>query len=198
MDEEAVKVALSDWLKNDFEIFWERTNTHGYGTFSVSGSRRKPDMYLRARGNPFWYNVVIEVKKGTDGHGIRSGSKIIDYMEDFTKGIVEYRIDSQLVIPKYFLVATEYSIDAHLFKDEPVKEPEQGSSREKLIAGGSDIVPAVEYRDSFQFIRQMWEEWKRRGKDTRTSLGMLTSKDGRPAIFCEVYNYGRWKQKVIR
>lgn len=196
LDEDNVKRVLTEWLlENGVQVFWEQTNQYNYSTFRVTGTRRKPDLFIRCgAAEPYTFEAVIEVKDATSGDNARRAGKIIDYMYDYNNGVAEYSIGDSIVKPKFFLVATQHSPDGHLFHHEDIRPPSPG----RLIGIRCGRSPKFEYNDTFMFIRaSLWEEWKRRGKDEFTSLGILISDEQQPLIQCQIFD-GKWCPKVFR
>lgn len=197
--EELVKKKLADWLiKSGFEVFWEKKNEWGFPTFHIVGNNKKPDLFIRLRYKPTWYQCAIEVKCGADGAGIRSSRKILDYYHDYTDNVNTYVIEGEILEPKYFLVATEYSMDGHLFKFEGGERPlRKESTRNDAI--GSGQLPGSEFAQTFGFVRDLWTQWKPRKPPV--SVGALLSDkldggSGLPKLMCQTWK-GRWNQAWV-
>jgi len=194
MDEDGIKEIISRWLTaHSVEVYWEKANSHGWGVFKVEGTRRKPDLYIRRKGEcGYSFETAIEVKDGNDSHGVREGNKIIDYMYDYSKNNVVYYVNREITKPKFFLLATQYSIEGHLYSGETVK-PLLDSGRHDAIERGE--LPKVEFVNTFDLVRHLWAEWTRRGRDEYLSLGILVMENGHPLIQSQIFD-GKWKQRI--
>jgi len=202
MDEVKVKVTLSAWLEPYFEVYWDRDEGQDYPTFTTKGVNRKPDLFLRSRKNPQWFQTLIEVKKADDSRGIKTGSKIIDYYNNYTQGKTQYFIEEEKLRPKYFLLGTQKSINGHLYERELfAPPPTPGGEREK--ATEMHLIPKLEYQRTFDLVRTLWKDWKDRSPPT--TLGVLLSNvlDGDidiPAFMCEKWLADRekWRSQWLK
>ena len=192
--EEEVKFRLTSWLsKYGFQVYWEKKNKWEFPVFKTD-NRNRPDLLVIKDDS---YCSIIEVKRASDGHGIKMGSKILDYYSDYVSGKTKYYIDDKLVKPKCFLQATECSVDGRLYYDDVVKPP----SEERIRAIGICATPEIEYVRGFDHIRSLWEEWRRRELVTPPYMIGLLLGDvcGRPEIFCQRFNENsKWVQCVFK
>lgn len=193
--EERAEIKIGAWLlENGFEIYSNRkgvvTKILCCGVFNTKGEMKRPDMI--AFDNRDYY--VFEIKSGTgSSKATRDSRKIIKYYENFLNKKTRYFIKGNEITPKYFLVASLFSVDGHLFEDKEIITHTR-SEEEARIKG----VPQKEYSKTFSFARQIWDEWKPI-KDKRFVLGTLLSDklnggSGKPAVFVQEYNFtkDRW------
>lgn len=196
--EECVKQTITQWLKNNnVKVWWEKKNRFGYPIFNIKGSRNKPDLLIKNQKDCFI--SAIEVKRGEDEAGIRKGRKILEYYKEYTEGTVKYFIDDLEIKPKYFLVATENSIHGHIFNKERIRGFKEGSTRKEVIEKYGRVdhgtLPCIEYDLTFRYLRDLWEEWKRRElKNKIATIGVLTS-----LYYNEpMVQYQRWDKNAER
>lgn len=200
--EEVIMLRLSKWLdKNGFEVFWNKSNDYGFESFGISGTNKKPDLYIRCVENPMWYNSVMEVKPPTD-FDVRKGAKILDYWKEYVTGSAEYSIGGSKVLPKYFLLGTTCSIEGKLFDSDYAFQPiNPDGNRKKVIEMG--LLPKTEYIETFNFVRHLWATWRdvyQRVPGTAVGIllsDMLDGGSGRPAFMYQIFNYekNRWIQR---
>lgn len=195
---------LSGWLSHGgFEVFWNKKNNEGYPVFSVKGLTEKPDLFLRLKSNPFWYNTAVEVKPPRD-FDIRKGCKILDYWKNYINNQTTYFADELTIFPKYFVVATECSKEGKLFESDKNLEPiHNGGHREKAIEMG--IIPKSEYTHTFDFVRHLWATWRdvyNRNDKKQGAIGVLLSSvldnnSNSPCFMYEDYDRikNRWRQR---
>lgn len=202
MIETKIFEVLSGWLsKCGFEVYWNRKNSLGYGTFGTEG-KRKPDLFLRRRENPNWYNTILEVKPGDSDFQIRAGIKILEYWQDYAENKTEYFVLGERVYPKYFLLATDWSLMGRLFSSDDLFKPVNSEGSRK-VAIGYGMIPQQEYIQTFNFVRQLWAIWRDvYNRHPGTALGVLLSDQlngglGRPAFMYEIFDSekGRWIQR---
>jgi len=198
--EEQAKILLADWLqRNGNEVWWEQKNRYGYDVFRVLGtSGSKPDLLFRNKHIRHFY--AIEVKSGDKSKGILSASKIIDYYSDFVSGKAKYYVNGDLIGPLHFLVATSYSIENRIFKNDTlITEAEKSDGRKLAISYG--MVPKEEYHRTSDYVRSLWEEWRRRKIRTKPhGIGILLAEICSPILFVQEISWRtrRWRQWVIR
>ena len=201
--EQDVVDSLSIWLSRwGFEIYQNHKNDK-YKCFSVSGeSRRKPDLYIREIGGVGFGDCVIEVKKGDYGMGeVIDGAKIVDYYSNYCKNKTKYYITDtgDELKPTNFLLATKYSMNGRLFRDDLVEEPISPDGwRPTGIKYG--MLPKKEYIKTYTFIRTIYSIWKKKGKTPGTNLGVLLSDvldggGGQPAVQGQIKRLNAWRQR---
>ena len=200
--EEQIMLQLSEWLEwAGFEIFWNKNNEFGFGSFRVEGVREKPDLYIRRTENPRWYNTVMEVKPSYE-RTVRDGSKILRYLKNYASGNTKYFVQKQQVFPKYFLLATDCSIEGKLFSTESDFKPINPNGHRKIVIDYG-MLPKSEYVQTFDFIRHLWVTWRDTyRRQPGTCLGILLSDKldggtGCPAFFYEMFNFknSKWTQR---
>ena len=166
IDEEKVKQFLSQWLQG--KIFWEKKNRFEYPTFQCDTTER-PDL-LVLRGNDA---IAIEVKNATSASNVLDGvTQTLRYARDD----LTFYADHQIIIPDCYVLATQKSIDGHLFGFEQKKIP---PSEGREYAAGRGEIPRSEYRYTFQALRSLWRfaefEQKVHGWNWNVGVGFLLS-----------------------
>lgn len=211
--EEKVEIKIGFWLQeNGCQVSFNRNSKKfdniipNYNIFKTKGVKSKPDMIFF---NPYnrTYNI-IELKDASQSINIRRSIKIIDYYSDYVNNKVQYFIEDKKINIKHFLVGTINSPKGHLFEDEfnELIDNRTSNNSGKIWACRHHIIPFFEYRRTHEFIRDLWQNWARAGKNEKVGIGLLLSdildketkeeilgKEGKPAIFSEIHN-NRWVQ----
>jgi len=173
-----------------------------YNIFKTIGSTKKPDIIFK---KPFCEEyIAIELKNSIKSINVRMGTKIIDYYDDYVTSKTKYIIDEKEIEIKHFLIGTQFSPEGHLFKEEFGFKNNLTGNTGKSFAANNNIIPTFEYNLTHNFIRQLWQDWIRKGKDKTAGVGVLLSdslneltdnefKDGGPAFMSQIYTT-RWNQ----
>ena len=202
VSEENVKKKLADWLiLNDFTVYWEKKNNYNFPIFKTKGINKKPDLLII---NNKCKNCValIEVKTANTDDNLRSSKKIINYYNDYSLDLIKYYINNIEIKPKYFLVASPYSIDGHLYKNEKIMSLKEHHN-DYLI--NNKTYPKYEYIQTYEYIRNIWNSFKSLNyRDKKYSIGILVSSKlinlneiiTTPAFYFQFYskNKDRWLQ----
>lgn len=147
--EEIVKRDVSMWT-TDFgiDVWWEKKNAYGYGVFSVPTGRKKPDLLIRWKDNI----VLIEVKNAESCSNVyNSFFQLLGYYNN----ISTVTVDNKQFNVTGFVVATQYSIQGHLFPDEQITTYESFTDgRKRAVREG--CLPPAEYTLSEMFTRLLW------------------------------------------
>lgn len=168
-NEEKVKGVLLKWLNlYDFDVYWEKKNEFTKNTFHIKGITQKPDLYLVYKKNPT-IQVVLEVKPSKHIADVIKGTKIIDYYENYVTGKTKYFIDGKEMKPRFFLLSTELSIIGKMSKYDESK---------RSFKIDKPYFPKFEYNASKLFIRNLWNNWRKRKLDKikpEIGIGFLVS-----------------------
>lgn len=152
MNEENVKHLLTSWLRTfNVEVYWEKRNEWGYPTFK-SAVLSKPDLIIKKRYSGGTFALEVKDANGGDMNVLDSFTQISKY----AKADTNYFIDDNNVKINGFLVATQHSINGHLFNGETIKPADKG----RLFAIGRRQVPSREYDKTLNFIRLLWRNAK--------------------------------------
>lgn len=189
MDERAAQASVADWLRaNGHDVYWSEDPPEQDGRFALTGTKDRPDML--ADGD---LTVVLEMKDGTDSAGVYDAMRDIhEYwrLHEF-KGI-GIRAGGTDIDVDAFGVATQFSVDGHLFKRDAENEEPSGDDREKgfrrtyadhEVAWNSEMRPQYEYARTEAIPRIMWryvwqEAEERQGierSEITTGIGVLLS-----------------------
>lgn len=186
--EEKAEIRLCEWLlKNGIKVYTNRNGVlkkiYGCRVFSIRGTRKKPDMLIRAGDE--W--MAIEIKPGEHGKEMRESDKIVNYYAECENGTAKYFLDDEKVCPRIFLIASFYSPEGRLFRNEERKKSSHTTEERRLFG-----CPDFEYYTSHTFIRTIWDRWKPI-KNKEYAIGALLSDRlnsglGNPLIFIQAYN----------
>ena len=155
-NEEDVKNLLTGWLKTfKVNVYWEKKNKWSHPKFKCSTSD-KPDLLIENTGGVYW---AVEVKNAIVGSkGVHNAMVQIKRYADI--GAKYYIEDCDFtIIPKGYLIATQNSINGHLFDDEEIEQATEG--RTWAIKTGQ--LPQKEYKDTKNAIRLLWKLAKEDG-----------------------------------
>jgi len=208
--EEKVEIIIGTWLTEyNNQVYYNRNSKifdsliPGYKTFKVKGIMKKPDMVVFFPLLNQYF--ALELKDADKSINIRKGSKIVDYYSDYVTKKVKYFVDDKEIKISQFLLATQFSKEGHIFKQETLQDNRKSESKGKRFAANKGIIPKKEYIKTHEFIRQLWQDWNRNVKVNECSLGLLLSgdldgeKENYPAFFSQIFTF-RWFQnwKVIK
>lgn len=166
VDEEKVKFILSDWIKG--KIFWEKKNEYGYPTFQCDHLERPDILVIRDK-----FSIAIEVKHASNLSNVLDGSsQTLRYARDN----LTFYADHEIVTPDAYVLATQYSIQGHLFNFEKKKVP---PSEGRDYAARMGEIPLSEFRYTFMALRDLWRfaEYERdvHGWNWNVGVGFLLS-----------------------
>lgn len=126
--EREVEIKLWDWFKtksNDVkEVYFNSENEINAPVFRVEGEQKKPNLIIEIfnkYGNKKEF-IAVEVKDGTKSIEVIKGRKIYDiYLLNYIKGKTKYFIGNEEIKINHFAVATQYSINGRLMKNETLE-----------------------------------------------------------------------------
>jgi len=159
-------LAISNWLKPiHVDIWWNQEN-NDYPVFHTKGLNRS-DILIKSNNQYF----LIECKIASHNSNIYNGFfQLLNYSKSDTK----YMIDNKQVELNGFVLATEHSINGHLFEPKyEVLMAEKDFSESRMIAVNRGEIPKKEYSMTEAICRMLWRgisEYK-----IESSIGVLLS-----------------------
>lgn len=156
LSEAEVKLVIGNWLtKQGLKVFDEKENTKRshWGVFEVRNIERgkRPDLLVQgiisaARISRPAY-VAIELKRGYKHHDILDGfDAILEYFTDYMWGAT-YSIHGEPIEITAFVLATLFSQEGYLFKEEGKFDPHA------IVRGPWDAYPMT-----FTIARLLWRQ----------------------------------------
>ena len=142
-------LVISRWLQHfNIEIWWNQKNEE-FPVFHTTGSGRSD---LLIKSNNEYY--LIECKNASHKKNIYdSFFQLLDYSISDTT----YTIDRKHITLNGFLLATEHSINGHLFEPKyEVLITESDMSDSRLIAVKNGEIPKNEYSMTEAICRMLW------------------------------------------
>jgi hypothetical protein len=223
--ERKVEIKLWNWFINSGvsvdKIFFNSKNEVSCPTFSVTGNiRTKPDLLIRFI-NPYTKEMqymVVEVKDASKSGNVRSGTKVFEeYLINYVNEDTKYLIDGEVIKINHFAIATQFSPEGKLMKNEVIvcNESMRGLTMK-------NIVPNFEYSQTKELHRGMIHSFSKYRKDgkldkkERPSIGVIISDlltkfdsvelklqggvEGLPVYQAVTFNErrGRWTQCMMK
>jgi hypothetical protein len=212
--EREVEIKLHNWLKNYGSyikaVYFNSKNELDCEVFVTKGKINKPDIIIKIdRGFGEEY-IAVEVKTADNDRNVLDSGKILDYYLDYITGQTAYYINCEEIKIKYFLVATENSINGYLFKNESIIINNLTEKPLTKMLAEIGLLPSMEYERTRQFTRGLVAEFsrfrKRNELKIKPSLGILMSdfwNEKSPHIFVISYidyldKKARWGQRFIK
>ena len=192
-NEKAVMLVLSRWMSNfDIKIWWNQKNEHGYPVFNTKG-RKRSDLLI-STNNKYY---VIECKHSEHKKNIYDAFfQLLDYSISETVYMVNkipYNIDG-------YLLATEHSINGHLFNPKyDVLMTEKDFSENRMWAVRAGEIPRTEYSMTEAICRLLWRGVLKYNIEYPVGV-LLSDKLNNPAAIKPLLlmKHGKWQsQKVI-
>ena len=166
-NEKDTMLVLSNWLSNfNIKIWWNQKNDHNFPLFTTKGSKRS-DLLMYA--NKKYY--VIECKQADQKKKIYDAFfQLLNYSIDDTV----YQIDNKQIKIDGYLLATENSINGHLF-DVKYDILMTGSdfSEQRLWAIKDGQIPMCEHSMTEMICRLLWRGISE--YDIKYPIGVLLS-----------------------
>lgn len=179
--ERKVEIKLWDWFitksKSVKNIYFNSKNEVGANVFRVFGKTRTiPDLIIKFI-NPYTKNIeymAIEVKNASaNSRNVRSGSKVYEeYLLNYIKNKTKYFIDNKKIEINHFAIATQFSIEGHLFKNEKIEFHESIRGKTSI---GNKIVPYCEFTKTCETHRNMIVSFSKYRKDNNLNKIKLPS-----------------------
>ena len=184
--ERKVEIKLWDWLRWRSEsvknVYFNSKNEVNAKIFRVVGEiKTKPDLVIEFE-NPFsrrteW--MAIEVKDASKSGNVRKGTKIFEeYLLNAVNKKTRYFIEKKEINIKHFAIATQFSEEGHLKKNESIEFNESMRGNTNI---GNKIVPYFEFSGTKEIHRGMITSFAKYRKDNKIgkielpSLGILIS-----------------------
>lgn len=187
MREEDIEKQVFGWFYTYGIPCWtNRKTSFSNAVFTTKGTQKKPDLIIFSSFLQSY--IAIEVKDGDTNRNIYDGSKITEYMRDYTKGKTKYYINDKEIHITNFTLATQHSHNGRLFN-----ENELSDRYNEWVSH-----PKKEYKETKQFLRQLWGSWRRTRTYEDKGLGIILSlvlNDGEqaPMIFTQEQRDKRWR-----
>lgn len=201
--EQKAEVVLWDWLRNYGDVYFNKKNVVNCDIFRVEGEIKEiPDFVLRVIIFNKQEYIAIEIKDGDRSSNVRDGNKIFSkYLLNYYNKKTKYFIEDKEIKISRFFIATQYSVDGHLFGtgDDIV-------SNDCAIENNWNgrIVPQYEYSRTKDYGRNLLHDysmWRKENKIKQCySLGwIISSKDKKPLLQGISFNekLNRWSQSLI-
>ncbi len=207
--ERKVEIQLWDWLKTSYnskiqEVYFNSKNELNAPIFKVKGSLKKPDLIIK-HNNEY---TAVEVKDNSSSLNILKADKIIDfYYKEYTENKSRYFIEDKEIFINNFVIATQSSKNGVLFKNEILIDnwDSDPSSSKYKVSKEYKIIPRMEGNRTFEFIRQLWNNFSkiRNDYETKAAIGILianTENELNPYLMVSKFNYKikRWSQKWMK
>lgn len=140
-------------LEHLYEVTTNRKHKLNLEVFHVKGKdRAKPDMMIKTPITKEWY--AVEIKTAEKQKNVLDSTKILTkYYYNYLEGKTSYYLRNEKINIKGFLVATKFSKEGHLFKDETFEEIE-------IYTTIPDRIPQLEGNKTQLFLRQLWNNYK--------------------------------------
>lgn len=201
--EQKAEIILWDWLRNYGDVYFNRENVIKCKIFRVEGDNREiPDFIFKTTIFNKQEYIAIEIKDGDRSSNVRDGNKIFSkYLLNYYNKKTKYFIEDKEIKISRFFIATQYSVDGHLFGtgDDIV-------SNDCAIENNWNgrIVPQYEYSRTKDYGRNLLHDysmWRKENKIKQCySLGwIISSKDKKPLLQGISFNekLNRWSQSLI-
>lgn len=201
--EQKAEIILWDWLRNYGDVYFNRENVIKCKIFRVEGDNREiPDFIFKTTIFNKQEYIAIEIKDGDRSSNVRDGNKIFSkYLLNYYNKKTKYFIEDKEIKISRFFIATQYSVDGHLFGtgDDIV-------SNDCAIENNWNgrIVPQYEYSRTKDYGRNLLHDysmWRKENKIKQCySLGwIISSKDEKPLLQGISFNekLNKWSQSLI-
>lgn len=187
--ERKVELKLFGWFAKRMKplgrinkVLFNSKNEVGCEIFHVKGKVRTiPDLIIQF-DNPFNREkeyMAIEVKDGLNSGNVRRGTKIYEeYLLNYIQGKTKYFIGEDEIYINHFALATQFSEEGHLIKNEVPLTTE--GVRGKIHIIGKNV-PLNEFSSSKEIVRGMMASYSKYRKDNKLakiklpSIGILVS-----------------------
>lgn len=165
-----VNITLKKWFESFGIKCWLN---QGNNKFTTKRLQKKPDIIIYSKLlNQY---IAIEVKSGDNNLAIRSGTKILDYWNDYINKKIDYYIDNKLITISSFCFATIGAMNGKIFLIDGFPKDSYNYIKDKwkLTQIKYKLEPRWEYPKSKEYLRQLWANWKRiRGKN-QSGVGVI-------------------------
>lgn len=195
--EEEVKNLISKWVEPfGCVVYWEKKNDYGYPVFKSKkdgiGTTSKPDLLIQRNGK----NYFCETKSADHKSNIYDSLfQILKYTTMNYQHFIGSSYDVE-VVPDGYFVASEYSLQGHLF--EPQFEQLLSDSyfhEGRKIGIHKGELPQTEYNMTEQYLRLLW-----RGANihnVKQKIGVLVSGVLNKSTPYPLFQYKEGKQQGV-
>jgi len=171
--EDEINRSLSQWLRHDDRnVYWDRDRTYGNGTFSVS-TRQRPDLVVTSKHR----NYAIEVKRSWDSSNIHDGAvQVYRYWKDLVDREAKYTVDGRTLNIDAVLLASDKSVEGHLFHDWSKKDVRRSQRSEgSQRAADYGFIPQIEHATTETLNRMLHRFSKEYNDEATVGIGTLLS-----------------------
>lgn len=178
--ERVVEIKLWDWFKCNGQaiknIYFNSKNEVEAEIFRVVGNiKTKPDLVIEFL-NPYTYELeymAIEVKDASKSGNVRKGTKVFEeYLLNVVNDKTKYFIGKKEIQIKHFSIATQFSLEGHLKKNERLEFNESMRGNTSI---GNIIVPYFEFSGTKEIHRGMVTSFAKFRKDNNIGKNELPS-----------------------
>lgn len=205
--ERKVEILLYNWLKNKGdnikEVYFNSKNEINAPVFKVSGDQSKPDFIIKININSNDEYCVVEIKDNSKSRNVKDSDKILNlYMKKYLEKYTSYVINEKQIKIKYFLVATQDSLNGKLYNKRDSLIDNYLDSKKKYLSETLKLIPRYEGQRTYDFVRQLFRCHCdiRKNYEEKCPVGILiadVNNNSVPAMFIVDYNQikKRWCQK---
>jgi len=212
--EEKTEIILWDWFKtksiNIEEVYFNRINKLNAPVFTIKGIIKKPDFVVKFNRGFGTEYLVLEIKPSKTSKDIHDAGKILIYYENYIKNKTKYFINKKQIKISHFAIATETSINGHLFEldDNIIKNYKHQTDLWRKKNAELNLIPHFEFIRTSDFQRSLWSAWRDLKKRCEwekiplPSIGIIISnptKDKFPYLFTMWWTTkNKWGQRFWR
>jgi len=163
---------ISRWISTDqVNVFWQQ-NTDRYPSFTPVG-RPAPDLLIDDTKE--LYAVCVVHGEGNSEKIREAFLKAVNIWERMVATPPDYEGEFSKEVPSGVLVATEQSLDGHLFSGNKNREQPVRFSEGRQRAADQGFLPQREFTATQEVIRSSWKFAKDRGESVKIGVGALLS-----------------------
>lgn len=169
---EGVLADISRWISsNQVSIFW-RQNTDRYPSFTPAG-RPAPDLLID--DSEELYAICVVNSEGNSEKIRKTVLKVVNIWERMVTNPPEYEKDFSKEVPSGVLIATEQSLNGHLFSGDKNREQPVRFSESRQQAVDEGFLPQREFAATQEVIRSAWVFARDRAESDKVGVGALLS-----------------------
>ncbi|MCD2201394.1 hypothetical protein LPA44_16105 [Halobacterium sp. KA-4] len=169
---ERVMADISRWASSSqVDIFW-RLDTNRYPSFTPVG-KPEPDMLINSAKE--LYAVCVVHGEGNSESIREAFCKAVNIWERMVTDPPKYKQENIDRVPSAVLVATEQSLNGHLFSGDRNREHFVEFSEDRQEAADRGFLPQREFAATQEATRSAWAFTKDRGESDKTGVGALLS-----------------------
>jgi len=169
---EKILADISRWISTDqVSVFWQQ-NTNRYPSFTPVG-RPAPDLLVDDTRE--LYALCVVHAEGSSEKIREAFVKAVNIWERIVADPPDYERNFSKEIPSGVLVATEQSLDGHLFSGNKNREQPVRFSDDRQQAVDEGFLPQREFAATQEVIRSAWRFAKDRDESDEIGVGALLS-----------------------